>query len=43
VSELESRLFGNITLELLGTDSDVDAAIRDLALSTPVTEVTQNA
>jgi D-methionine transport system ATP-binding protein len=38
VSELESRLFGSLTVELLGNDESVDAAIADLRTTTPVTE-----
>lgn len=38
VSELQSRLFGSLTVELLGTDGAVDAAIADLRTTTPVTE-----
>ena len=38
VSELQSRLFGSLTVELLGDDAAVDAAIRDLTTTTPVTE-----
>lgn len=38
VSELQSRLFGSLTVELLGPDEAVDAAISDLTTTTPVTE-----
>ncbi|MWB99525.1 methionine ABC transporter ATP-binding protein [Agromyces seonyuensis] len=39
VSELQSRLFGTLTVELLGADVDVDAAIRDLAEVAEVAEL----
>jgi len=39
VSELQSRLFGSLTVELLGADADVDAAIAELRETTPVVEV----
>ncbi|QEO08920.1 methionine ABC transporter ATP-binding protein [Protaetiibacter larvae] len=39
VSELESRLFGNLTVELLGEDRAVDAAIGDLREVTAVHEL----
>ena len=38
VSELQSRLFGSLTVELLGPDAAVDAAISDLTTTTPVSE-----
>jgi D-methionine transport system ATP-binding protein len=38
VSELQSRLFGSLTIELLGPDASVDAAIAELRATTPVTE-----
>lgn len=38
VSELQSRLFGSLTIELLGEDPAIDSAIIDLRASTPVTE-----
>jgi len=38
VSELQSRLFGSLTIELLGEDAAIDSAIADLRASTPVTE-----
>jgi D-methionine transport system ATP-binding protein len=38
VSELQSRLFGSLTVELLGAEESVDAAIADLRATTPVTE-----
>ena len=38
VSELQSRLFGSLTIELLGDDDAIDSAITDLRASTPVTE-----
>lgn len=40
VSELQSRLFGSLTVELLGADDAVDAAIAELRTTTPITEVT---
>ena len=39
VSELQSRLFGNLTVELLGDDGAVDAAIRDIRATTSIEEV----
>jgi D-methionine transport system ATP-binding protein len=39
VSELQSRLFGTLTVELLGDDADVDAAVRDIHAATGVTEL----
>ncbi len=39
VSELQSRLFGSLTVELLGAPAAVDAAIAELRISTQVTEV----
>ena len=39
VSELQSRLFGNLTVELLGDDRAVEATIADLRATIPVTEV----
>ncbi|MRG59210.1 ATP-binding cassette domain-containing protein [Agromyces sp. CFH 90414] len=39
VSELQSRLFGTLTVELLGADADVDAAVRELAGIVEVTDV----
>ncbi|MFC3688789.1 methionine ABC transporter ATP-binding protein [Aquipuribacter hungaricus] len=39
VSELQSRLFGSLTVELRGSDAAVDAAVSDLARTTPVTAV----
>jgi D-methionine transport system ATP-binding protein len=39
VSELQSRLFGSLTVELLGNEASVDAALLDLRLTTPVVEV----
>jgi D-methionine transport system ATP-binding protein len=38
VSELQSRLFGSLTVELLGDDAAVDAAIAELRQVTVVTE-----
>lgn len=43
ISELQARTFGEITLELLGDDDAVDAALRDLARSTTVEEVDDRA
>ena len=43
VSELQSRLFGDLTVELLGDDPAVDAAIVDLRRTTTVTEVVAGA
>nr|BFF16362.1 hypothetical protein GCM10025699_76650 [Microbacterium flavescens]BFF16444.1 hypothetical protein GCM10025699_77470 [Microbacterium flavescens] len=43
ISELQSRLFGDLTVELLGDDVSVDAAIADLRLTTTVTEVAAGA
>ncbi|WP_207453406.1 methionine ABC transporter ATP-binding protein [Herbiconiux sp. SYSU D00978] len=40
VSELQSRLFGTLTVELLGDDLDVEAAIRDIREATGVSELT---
>ncbi len=39
VSELQARLFGSLTVELLGDDTSVDAAIASLRETTPVVEV----
>jgi len=39
ISELQSRSFGDLTVELLGEEPAVDAAIRDLARTTTVEEV----
>lgn len=39
VSELQSRLFGSLTVELLGDDASVDAAIAELGETTAVVEV----
>jgi len=39
VSELQSRLFGTLTVELLGDDVDVEAAIRDIREATGVSEL----
>jgi D-methionine transport system ATP-binding protein len=39
IDELQSRLFGSLTVELLGSDAKVDAAIADLRAVTPVQEV----
>jgi D-methionine transport system ATP-binding protein len=39
VSELQSRLFGDLTVELLGDDDRVEAALRDLRRTTTVEEV----
>lgn len=39
VDELQSRLFGSLTVELLGEDGAVDRAIADLNSTTPVREV----
>lgn len=39
VSELQSRLFGNLTVELLGKKADVDAAIRDIRWTTAIVEI----
>ena len=39
IDELQSRLFGSLTVELLGSDAAVDAAIADLRATTPVQEV----
>jgi D-methionine transport system ATP-binding protein len=38
VSELQARLFGSLTIELLGPDASVDDAIAELRTTTPVTE-----
>lgn len=38
VSELQGRLFGSLTVELLGAPGDVDAAIAELRATTPVVE-----
>jgi len=38
VSELQSRLFGSLTVELLGDDTSVDAAIAELRVVAAVTE-----
>jgi len=38
VSELQSRLFGSLTVELLGDDASVDAAIAELRQVTGVSE-----
>jgi D-methionine transport system ATP-binding protein len=42
VSELQSRLFGNLTLEFLGDDANIDAAIADIAAITTIAEVSDN-
>jgi D-methionine transport system ATP-binding protein len=39
VDELQGRIFGNLTIELLGRESDVDAAIADLRATTLVAEL----
>ncbi|WAB80466.1 ATP-binding cassette domain-containing protein [Microcella daejeonensis] len=39
VSELQSRLFGTLTVELLGSELDIDFAISDIALTAAVTEL----
>ena len=39
VSELQSRLFGTLTVELLGADADISAAIRELATIVEVSEI----
>jgi D-methionine transport system ATP-binding protein len=39
VSELQSRLFGTLTVELLGDETDVESAIRDIRHATGVTEL----
>ncbi|MFT4283479.1 MAG: ATP-binding cassette domain-containing protein, partial [Protaetiibacter sp.] len=39
IDELDSRLFGSLTVELLGEDGAVDAAIEGLRAVTPVVEV----
>jgi D-methionine transport system ATP-binding protein len=38
VSELQSRLFGSLTIELIGDETAIDSAITDLRTSAPVTE-----
>jgi D-methionine transport system ATP-binding protein len=43
VSELQSRLFGDHTVELLGDDAAIDAAVVDLRRTTSVTEVVAGA
>ncbi|MBF4580926.1 ATP-binding cassette domain-containing protein [Frigoribacterium sp. VKM Ac-2530] len=43
VSELQSRLFGDLTVELLGDDAAIDAAVVDLRRTTSVTEVVAGA
>jgi D-methionine transport system ATP-binding protein len=43
VSELQSRLFGDLTVELLGDDAAIDAAVADLRRTTAVTEVAAGA
>lgn len=40
VSELQGRLFGNLTVELVGAEGDIDSAIAAVAAKTPVKEVT---
>ncbi|WP_166866951.1 methionine ABC transporter ATP-binding protein [Salinibacterium sp. ZJ70] len=40
VDELQGKLFGSLTVELLGAETDVDAAIADLRLTAHVTELT---
>ncbi|WP_168915117.1 methionine ABC transporter ATP-binding protein [Microcella flavibacter] len=40
VSELQSRLFGTLTVELLGDDRAVDLAISDIAITAAITEIT---
>ena len=39
VDELQGRLFGSLTVELLGSDADVDAAIAGLRATASVTEL----
>lgn len=39
VSELQARLFGTLTVELLGKDQDVDRAISDIAGSAAIVEL----
>ena len=39
VNELQGQLFGSLTVELLGTDAQIEATIADLRLATSVTEV----
>ena len=39
VNELQGQLFGSLTVELLGTDAQIEATIADLRLATTVTEV----
>lgn len=41
IHELRSQLFGNLTLELLGSDAAVDAAIADLGSIATVKEITR--
>ena len=39
VDELQGRLFGSLTVELLGTDADIDAAIDGLRATAAVTDL----
>lgn len=39
VSELGSRSFGSLTVEVLGSDASVEAALADLRVTTPVSEL----
>ncbi|MFT4029712.1 MAG: ATP-binding cassette domain-containing protein [Protaetiibacter sp.] len=41
IDELQARLFGSLTVELIGDDAAIDAAIADLDAVTPVREVTR--
>ncbi|MCI2265565.1 methionine ABC transporter ATP-binding protein [Sediminivirga luteola] len=43
VSELEGRLFGSLTVELLGSEAQVDAAVAELGRVAQVNEVTGHA
>ena len=41
IDELQGRLFGSLTVELLGTDAAVDAAVAELRTTTAVIELDQ--